>query len=104
VYRNGIIETAAGGIADGAKIVTEDAEDQISKKVEQYLNVLRSLQVPPPFAVLLAGVRMHGRAIATRSSHSATQASQTEPDMFFPPAIIDDYGDFELSPRFEADL
>jgi hypothetical protein len=96
VHRNGIIETAAGGIADTERrISVEDVEDQIAKKLEQYLNALRFLEVPPPLAVLLAGVRMHGIAIAPRSPPSATPPLQTEHDMFFPPVIIDDYGDLE---------
>jgi len=112
VYRNGIIETAAGGIANaterGLTIVAEDAEDQITTKLCDYLNALRNIELPPPFAVLLAGVRMTNVAIVPhRVPYNTTLLHQTEPDMFFQPVMIDDYADFEnyrraLKPLFDA--
>jgi len=112
VYRNGIIEAAAGGIANaterGLTIVAEDAEDQIITKLCDYLNALRNIEVPPPFAVLLAGVRMTNVAIVPhRVPYNTTLLHQTEPDMFFQPVMIDDYADFEnyrraLKPLFDA--
>jgi Schlafen, AlbA_2 len=112
VYRNGIVESAAGGISTnterGQTLPAEQIEDQIATKVEHYLNALRSIEVPPPFAVLLAGVRMHGIAIVPASApYYETLLPQTESDMFFPPVIIEDYAPFEsyrqaLKPVFDA--
>lgn len=112
VYRNGIVESAAGGISTaterGRTLPAEDVEDQIVTKVEHYLNALRHVEVPPPFAVLLAGVRMHGTAIVPRSApYSEPLVPQSEPDMFFQPVIIEDYGSLEdyrqaLKPIFDA--
>jgi len=112
VYRNGIIETAAGGIATetdrGRTLPAEQVEDQIVTKVEQYLTTLRHVEVPPPFALLLAGLRMHGTAIVPRlAPYYEILVPQTEPDMFFPQAIIEDYGTLEdyrqtLKPIFDA--
>jgi Putative DNA-binding domain len=112
VYRNGIIETAAGGVAvttdRGRNLPAEDVEDQIATKIEHYLNALRRVEVPPPFAVLLAGVRMHGTAIVPRlAPYYETLLPQEEPDMFFPQVILEDYGalgDYQqaLKPIFDA--
>lgn len=112
VYRNGIIETAAGGISTvterGPTLPAERVEDQIITKVEHYLSALRHADVPPPLAVLLAGVRMHGTAIVPRlAPFNETLVQQSEPDMFFPRVIIEDYGSLEdyrraLKPIFDA--
>jgi len=112
VYRNGIVESAAGGISTvterGPTLSAEDVEDQIATKVEHYLNALLHVEVPPPLAVLLAGVRMHGTAIVPRSApYSEPLVPQSEPDMFFQPVIIEDYGSLEdyrqaLKPVFDA--
>jgi hypothetical protein len=112
VYRTGIIETAAGGIATvtdrGRMLPAEQVEDQIATKIEHYLRALRHVEVPPPFAVLLAGVRMHGTAIVARlAPYYETLSPQPEPDMFFPRVIIEDYGalgDYRqsLKPIFDA--
>jgi hypothetical protein len=112
VYRNGIIESAAGGISTitdrGQMLPAEDVEDQIITKVAIYLTALRHLEVPPPLSVLLAGVRVHNTAIVPRlAPYYTTLVILPEPDMFFPPRIIEDYGRLEdyrqtLRPIFDA--
>jgi hypothetical protein len=112
VYRNGVIEAAAGiaNIAGGGRavIAPEDMEDQITTKLENYLNVLRAIEVPPPLAVLLAGVRTQGMEILRRDpGYVVAPTPRTEPDTFFPPVIVDDYADLPayrraLRPIFDA--
>jgi hypothetical protein len=112
VYRNGIVESAAGGISTaterGPTLPAEDVEDQIATKVERYLDALHHAEVPPPLAVLLAGVRIHGTAIVPRSApFNETLVPQSESDMFFQPIFIEDYGSLEdyrqaLRPIFDA--
>ena len=112
-YRNGIVEAVAGGIATitdrGPTLPAEDVEDEITTKVTHYLDALCHVGVPPPFAVLLAGVRMHGgTAIVPRlARYYETLVPLVEPDMFFQPVIIEDYGSLEdyrqaLKPLFDA--
>jgi hypothetical protein len=111
VFRNGIIESAAGDVRArvdrGWILYAEEIEDHICTKIENYMSALAHAEIPPPMLVILGGVRMHGTIMIGKPLvYRETQILQ-KAELLLPAVTIDDYGLLEeyrraLKPIFDA--
>jgi hypothetical protein len=110
VFRNGIIESAAGDVrtpADGKHFLfARTLENEIAAKVSDYMSVLSEVGVTPPVFIMLGGVRMHGTVLAGEDT-AATQPPLQRSEIHFPSISIEEYGGKEiyrnaLRPTFDA--
>jgi hypothetical protein len=112
VFRNGIIESAAGGICAtsprGSLLYAQEVEDQVVTKLDSYMNALMATETSPPLIALLAGLRIHGTiVIGNPVGRMPSAAPFPRPEMFFPPVTFENYGRLEeyrlaLRPIFDA--
>src|SRR5262249_13331909 len=68
VFRNGIVESAAGDVRDRQQdrdpiIYATSVEDQIATKAHDYLAALQNAGVAPPVLIMVAGGRMAGTTV-----------------------------------------
>jgi hypothetical protein len=67
VFRNGIVESAAGDVRrttdQGRVLFARDIEDEIVPKIAAYMAMLSLAEVSPPMFVMFGGVRMHGTTV-----------------------------------------
>jgi hypothetical protein len=67
VFRNGIVESAAGDVRaatdEGFIVFAKNIEDEIVPKIAAYMTMLSVAEVSPPMFVMLGGVRMHGTSV-----------------------------------------
>jgi Putative DNA-binding domain len=110
VFRNGIIESAAGDVRTsdaGKKFLTaRTMENQIAAKVADYMAKLSEVGISPPILVLVAGVRMHGTTVAGDHT-SVAQPTLQRPELHFPAITLNDFRSREdyrraLNPIFDA--
>ena len=111
VFRNGIIETAAGDVRTtsnaGFYMLAQEIEDRIAKTVNECLLSLRRADVSLPAYVMVGGIRMSGTYIFFDPYASKTGAPPLPTRFEFPVAIIEDYSTIEayrqsLKPLFDA--
>jgi hypothetical protein len=95
VFRNGVIESAAGDVrtrADqGYFLYADNFENEISQKIEKYMTVLSHAGIAPPMLITLSGIRMHGTTVIGESLHSA-KLPLRKSDLLFPAVSIEAYG------------
>jgi hypothetical protein len=93
VFRNGIVESAAGDIRakkdQGFVVYAVDIENEIESKIANYMAVLSRGEVSPPMFVMLGGVRMHGTIVAG-ARPIATQLPMRRADLVFPAITLED--------------
>jgi hypothetical protein len=112
VFRNGIIESAAGDVRVGMSqpppnLYAEDVENQVLSALEKYLPAMARADVPPPLFIMLAGVRMHGTRIVGRALSTMEASPLRKPDWILPTVVVGDYGGTDeyrraIKPIFDA--
>jgi len=88
-------------------VYASSVEEDISKGVDAYLHTLKSLNVPPPFAVFLSLQGVRGGLIIGHAYGRRAEMPLRVDDLLFPEIIIDDYGsssDYQqkLKPVFDT--
>ena len=112
VFRNGIIETAAGDIRElsnrGPNFSVGAFENRVATTVENCLASLKRTDVPLPAYVMVSGVRMRGTYVFLDPHAPIPKAVQPLRDEFQLPAVtIEDYSTIDayrraLRPVFDA--
>src|SRR5262249_27978495 len=113
VFRNGIVESAAGDVRDRQQdrdpiIYATSVEDQIATKAHDYLAALQNAGVAPPVLIMVAGGRMAGTTVIGNPVAALPPGSQALPaNIRFPTVTLDDFVDLEgcrraLRPVFDA--
>jgi len=112
VFRNGIIESAAGDVRaktdEGLVLYAEEVEDNILTKIEKYMSALSHAEVSPPMFVMLAGVRMGGSVVIGKPNAVLMEKRPLrKSDLLLPVVTIEDYGRLEdyrqsLKPIFDS--
>jgi Putative DNA-binding domain len=109
VFRNGIVESAAGDVREkwGDRLVVQAViiENEMVAKIEQYMAVLSRAEVSPPMFVMLGGVRMHGTTIVVGDTRPTRPLRKS--NWVLPAITLEDYGqkaDYgrALKPMFDA--
>jgi hypothetical protein len=113
VFRNGIIESAAGNAAsrdDQGRWVlfAETVEDEVTVKVDAYMKALAHANASPPVLVMLSAVRMHIITVIGNPKTSLPPRSYPlDSAVQFPSITLDEFGPLEdyrraLKPMFDA--
>jgi hypothetical protein len=111
VFRNGIIESAAGDVRskiDSISLFAQSVEQQIAERLENYMKALSHADVPPPMLAMEAGVRMHNTIVSAGPRFNPIQVQPlSKPDIVLPVITLDNYGQINdyrkaLRPIFDA--
>jgi hypothetical protein len=112
VFRNAIIESAAGDVRgrtdQGWVLPAANVESRIATRLNDYMSALSDADVPPPFLVMVAGVRMHGTVVTPEPYQFGARAQPLEKsDLVLPAITLENYGSINnyrqaLKPTFDA--
>jgi hypothetical protein len=114
LYRNGIIEGAAGGILRNPgrdsppTVYAETIEDAVLETMVGYLSTLKILDVPPPYAAFVSFQGIRGSSIVGNHVGFGPRSMLVrQDDLLFPEIVVSDAGDLiqyqaDLRPIFDA--
>jgi hypothetical protein len=111
VFRNGIIESAAGDVRSdtnaGPALFPESVEKQVGFAVNNFMAALANAEISPPMLVMLAAVGMAGTIVMHGIYSTSVPRHLLPSDVHFPSVSIESFGEpgdyfRALKPMFDA--